>query len=537
MNDKIGLLKGELLRSHIGGFHIRSPQGLPIIIQSDPYQIRLCDISSGQPVVTDEVIISLEDQHRLDLIRISIDTVMEQIHHYTADDYQELIRDLINPDGISSPDELYRLENGSILMKNEADRLIPQYCESLKQALSIGANSFFQSFVKVLDDLCEGIAADWSNTTVENFLQVAIKQLPCEHPEGWLMHDHAGDEIQDPDTSWMSSIPSTDLEAYWLRRILDEMWYGEIELQAYKAHTLKRNVPNMILNLSSARMPEIIDGTNLYEIKKDGLWLDFGGSLTAGLSTNLVKKVLEHHDQALIIDLIKLFTTLWNERPDVQRSRMVDIPDRWEGLVEMLHLRYDTASSSKKMLTKTKNACRLLESIRWGSGWDDHVKLMSFEGLARNRQLTATYHAGFYDPLSKSERLVPILDHPKGKTNTRAYYNRLGLALGMWLVDNSQSYLASNGLGVKLDDKGYQYLMEHAGFPRRNRVDSALEAFEDHGAIKRHQSSEGDFIGLGELNLEGERLIIEGAKISKRASQRGRRSANKRRKLRLGKKT
>ena len=36
MSNKIDLLKGELLRNHIGGFHIRSPQGLPIIIQSDP---------------------------------------------------------------------------------------------------------------------------------------------------------------------------------------------------------------------------------------------------------------------------------------------------------------------------------------------------------------------------------------------------------------------------------------------------------------------------------------------------------------------
>lgn len=495
-------LRGELVSSEgVGVFTILSP-ARDMVTRIAPYfELRR---TSGEVRATDEdheklaadvikdalddddsVIISLEPEHRSAMIKISLLTVRDRIQSYQPDDYKRVISEFIEEQ------HLPRLDRGALLMKNELDDISTGVCATLIQALDHSIDSLFTEYVKMLKrfDPTHGQAFE-EHVTLGQFTRLSVTQLAYTDQYG----------------EYLTSL----LKAGWIKPIIESLWCGEICARADKTPKLQRNVPEMFLELGKAVPASLLNQeSTILEVKQDRIWLEFNGDITAGLTPEIVEMVLKQHNQGLIIDLLKLFTTLWNERPQIQRSGRFNIDGRWQGLVELLHDRYGTATGGDSTM-KVINSCRLLEALRWGENWADHEKLISFGGRKRNEQLIVTYLEGFTEPLRKHERLIPIIQHPKGATRSRALYNRFGLALGSWLVDHSINYHFNGGAGVEFNKDAYRYFRSAVGFQRNSDVDKALNAFEDFGAITRQDG----LLDLGEINGEGKQLILEGARRS-----------------------
>lgn len=449
----------------------------------------------GGLAVTQETIISLNIVHRLELLRLSIKTISKYFMDYTAKDFESFLRSVIGEDKHDL------IERGSILLVNELEATFPSICGLLIESLT-DTNVFYDHFITLLERLSPDYGASYKDRTCkDDFINNCIKQ--CTHTDGRESDDH-------------EPYLTSTLRAFWLPPILMAIWEGDLKYRAYKTPKLQRNVNDLFLDIAHV---DLCPNPDSDKVKQDKIWVEFSGELTAGLSPTLVDKVLRQHDQGIVIDLIKLFTTLWNENPDIQRRNSVNIPNRFNGLLDMLHERYGLSKCNANM-TKVIRSCQLIEAIRWGTDWTDHEKLMAFGGRKRNQQLVVTYLEGFRNPLVKSERLVPILNHPKGKGRSHPSFNRFGLALGSWLVEHSHIYYNSGGTGVPLDESAYCYFKQKVGFKRKADVDRAIASFQDSGAI----TLTGGVLGLGEINEEGKRLILEGAHGSIRGARGGRKS-------------
>lgn len=508
-------LRGELIFSFgLGVFHIFSPSHMTLFTgELEPNE----NTDEPEPtlIIADEEnneLLNLKNpEHMIDFIRLSLQAVSDQAHRYQSSDFEPVIARYLDDD-----DEVYKLTHGAVLMKNEIDLKIGGICSGLMSALDQGLDHFHSKFIEILKRQSEEQAQKFADEIPkERFLKNAITLCDASP----VTSSDSTDDVPPK----RSPSGGTFLHATWLEPIIYILWASELVKLADKTPKLQRNVNTMILELARTppQFPDEIP-SSIIEMKEDQIWLDFNGGITAGLTPEVVSLVLAQRDQAFVIDLLKLFTTLWNENPNVQRNKWWNIPGRWAGLVELLNARYGTSRGGDSTM-KVINACRLLEALRWGTSWADHSKLLSFGGRKRNEQLIVTYMPGFWGQLTKHERLIPILNHPPGQTRSRALYNRFGLALGSWLVDNSHEYLTNDGTGVPLNSAAYKYFTQQVGFGRRADVDRALRAFENQGAI----SCENGLIGLGEKNLEGKRLILEGAKRSHRGRLSGLKSRRK----------
>jgi len=489
-------LRGELIPEEgIGAFVILSPHQ-PVVTRMIPsFGILKArrhpdqtadfdhDLDDARVVISDamhddDVIISLDMDHRSEMIKLSLLTMRDRVRNLQPRHYLALVEDLSESE---QPEVNHR---GAMLMKNEVDSKFAGICSALITAIEASDEMFYSEYLNIIEGLDEEYRSMFAKeyTIPEDLMRAAIDQIE----------------------------ETTLLVASWVDPILSALWYGELYSRAYKAPIVQQNVPKMILELAKTKPSSIVSiDSPIVELKQDRIWLEFNGDITAGLTPEIVDLVLKQHNQGMIIDLLKLFTVLWNENPDVQRSHYYNIEGRWQGLVAMLHERYGTATGGDSMM-KVINSCRLLEALRWGTTWVDHSKLISFGGRKRNELLIVSYLEGFWVPLRNHERIVPILNHPKGATRSRALYNRFGLALGSWLVDNSISYHFNGGAGVEFGDDAYKYFRSAVGFKRNADVDRALNAFEDHGAVVRQNG----LLGLGEVNDEGKQVILGGARRS-----------------------
>lgn len=451
-----------------------------------------------------DLILTISPEYRLDLLRLSLVTIRDQAHYYEEYQFEHFLKEL-------SPKTPELHELGSIQMKNEAKRF-KAICSKLLIALDAGEDLFYQEYLALIYRLNPDSTFSVSQA---QFMEHSVKQHYLKYKDE-----------QSNDVKW----PTPHLYATWLKPILEAMWLGDIIHRAYKDPKIQHNVNEMFLDLAHIEfVPTLVEQKS----KQDRIWFDFdSGGITAGLSPKVVEKVLAQHNQGIIIDLLKLFTTLWNEHPDIQRTRCFNIPNRWNGLAELLHDRYGLSINGKNT-QNIINSCRLLEALRWGTSWQDHSKLLAFGGRKRNEQLIVSYMEGFWQPLTDHERLIPILNHPKGIGRSRPFYNRFGLAIGSWLVQNSHAYYDSGGLGVQLDDEAYQYFQNRVGFSRKSDVDKAIDVFMKHDAVVKVDG----LLGLGHVNDDGAKLILEGAKKSIAGRRGGLESQKRNRdKLKLGKK-
>ena len=520
----------------LGCFEIVSING-PVLTISEPH-FRLLKATVDQEdhvEIDDEELLSLDVAHRETLLRMSIKVIRDQASFYRPADYEGLVTESIKYTFERQKlaerfdlDEQYSLkkqiQRGSLMMVNEVKSRIYEITSSLLNAIDDGIENFYDEFIRVLARYSEEWSATFQSTySLEKFKTSAVKQHEIKEPS---LHD----------SSQVRSYPTGLLVASWFRPVLIAMWRGEFSKIADKSPGVYQTISDMFLDL--AREPPQWYADNIGQApallaeeaallaeeaallaREDRLWLEFrsdfgGGPITAGLSPNVIAQVLEQHDRSIPIDLLKLFTTLWTEHPEVQRSNTFNIPGRWEGLLEMLSERYGL-SKNKTNLMNVKQSCRLLESMRYGASWDDHEKLIAFGGRKRNHQLTATYLEGLTRPFKTHERLAPILNHPQGKGRSRPLYTRMGLTLGLLFVDHSKDYYHSGGIGIEMTDEVYDFIKQRAGFRRNSDVDKVLDAFKDHGAIERQDG----LIGLGEKNDDGKLLVLEGARRSIKGRQ------------------
>jgi hypothetical protein len=519
ISNTYNLLGNLVPNEGLGVFVILSPQR-PIVTQIQPKFAILkakrevsqtsdfySDLDDAKVVISEslnenDIIISLDIKYRLELLKLSILTLSDQAHRYQSSDYLPLIISQIDDS------QNHLLRHGPAQMKDEVSSKIRETCSALLTAISErGLDGFYEEHSSILKRISPDFAEEFRNSfSQDEFIKAAISQHISKDEQG--------------------SCPTTLLVARWLRPILIALWREDIIYYADKSPKLQRNVGNMVLKVGSTSLDIVGAEPPIVEFEQDRVWLDFNGGLTAGLTPKVVNSVLKLHNQSIIIDLLKLFATLWCESPQIQRSHSYNIPNRWDGLTQLLHERYGNAIGGRNT-ERVINGCRLLEALRWGKRWDDHDKLLIFSGRKRNQELFVSYQSGFWGPMMRHERLVPILNHPKGGNRSRALYNRFGLALGCWLLDHCYTYHHSGGLGVAFDDDAYSYFREHVGFKRKSDVDKALDAFENFGAITRPNG----LLGLGEKNTEGKRMILEGTEASITGRRGGLKSKRRKNKL------
>ena len=432
---------------------------------------------------------------RARFMRLSIVAMREQSAHYNHSDYVNFLMNEL------AEDERHKLKVGAHLLKNDFDLKFEAMASSLLDALAVNMSKFYERYLALLHEWDAGTEHRF-DVTEEKFIERSIRQ--------WETTDEDGEKSQ-----------TSLLHAYWIYPILRALWADLSEI-AYKIPFARKNVPEMILEVAAAQPTEVCFEAARYQFDNN-IWLDLGGFKNAGLSPNAVQRVLAQHDQAYLIDILKLLTTLYIERADIQITSRLNIPRRYAGLTQMLSERYGTANNGESR-AKVVDACRFLDAVRWGTDFENHRKLVSFEGLSRHDELVITYLQGFIKPIRAGERLVPILEHPKGSTRNRAHYNRLGLALGCLLVDESHQYLSAAGWGIPLNDNAYSRLQRDTGFSRRSKLSAALQAFEKDGAIEINDG----IIRLGEKNRAGEKLILDGESNRKKQARRGRKGRRNR---------
>jgi hypothetical protein len=234
-----------------------------------------------------------------------------------------------------------------------------------------------------------------------------------------------------------------------------------------------------------------------------------------GLTTNKIKEVLNQQHKAQIFDVAKYLINTYTSDPNTYLHKQLVVDRGYKGFTELLNETYSTQF----------NEVKIKEALHW---WDalriNHKKMndlppqqiFTLDSIPALNQLLIRYGAGITDHLNR--RLVPILNHPEGKRRARVVYNKLGLALSSWLVEESHLYKSNGGAGIPFGDSEINYLKDLVGASSRRIIINALGEFEEYGAIERNQG----FIKLGRENKDQEGTIIEGVKRSMKRSKDGR---------------
>lgn len=439
-------------------------------------------------------------EHYLQVFQASIRMVQEQSSRYNSQDFRRFIISRLR--GNDKDEGL--INRACELMKHEIDIKIPSICEALYGHLDNGLDEFPSHYYKLLSAQGEEYKKIFEKTVPSSYLRdglitnfKVVEEAFGEH----ISHDNGLFNCQ------------------WLIPILEAWWEEDLKPRAIKMDALPLHTPNIILDLASARIPEVTTGNafDRYEYTPN-VWLD--SQALGGLPPATVDRILTQHNKAYVIDILKLLTSLWGERADIQRAGRFNMPRRYAGLAEMLNERYQISMGGDTQ-SNLVAACHFLNALRFAQSESSYENLVSVGGLESRGQLIFTYLEGFLNPIKKGERLVPILDHPQGSTRSRALYNRLGLSIGCFLVDNSDTYFRSGGAGVPLDAKAVGYLQQRSGYSKRSGLNKALSVFEAEGAIEISN----DLMKLGEKNVAGEELIFQGIKKSIRGRKGGLKSS------------
>lgn len=225
-----------------------------------------------------------------------------------------------------------------------------------------------------------------------------------------------------------------------------------------------------------------------------------------GLTTDKIKDILSQQGSAYIFDIAKHLICSYTSDPKIYTDKRLVVDRGYKGFTERLSDEYSTKF----------NEVYVKESLLW---WDSvrirhgninvpAQTIFTLDGRPSRDQLLINYGQAITDPAS--QRLVPILNHPQGKKQSRALWNKLGLALSSFLVDNSLVYQSNAGVGVRFGNKEIDELKTLLNASQRRTIINALRAFEEDEAIER---SDG-FLKLGPKNTEQELTIFEGASKS-----------------------
>lgn len=225
-----------------------------------------------------------------------------------------------------------------------------------------------------------------------------------------------------------------------------------------------------------------------------------------GLTTDKIKDILSQQGSAYIFDIAKHLICSYTSDPKIYTDKRLIVDRGYKGFTERLSDEYSTKF----------NEVYVKESLLW---WDSvrirhgninvpAQTIFTLDGRPSRDQLLINYGQAITDPAS--QRLVPILNHPQGKKQSRALWNKLGLALSSFLVDNSLVYQSNAGVGVRFGTKEIDELKTLLNASQRRTIINALRAFEEDEAIER---SDG-FLKLGPKNTEQELTIFEGASKS-----------------------
>ena len=225
-----------------------------------------------------------------------------------------------------------------------------------------------------------------------------------------------------------------------------------------------------------------------------------------GLTTDKIKDILSQQGSAYIFDIAKHLICSYTSDPKIYTEKRLIIDRGYKGFTERLSDEYSTKF----------NEVYVKESLLW---WDSvRVRhgninvpaqtIFTLDGRPSKDQLLINYGQAITNPASK--RLVPILNHPQGKKQSRALWNKLGLALSSFLVDNSLVYQSNASVGIRFGSKEIDDLKILLNASQRRTILRALDAFKEAEAI---ELSDG-FLKLGSINTEQELTIFEGASKS-----------------------
>ena len=366
------------------------------------------ELSSSADIM---VILTLGEEDRELALRLSLLALREGVERYKPSDFHHIVSKLLDED------KSHRLETGAKRLKVELDRSFDAICVSLLRALDIGLDEFYDEYLKAMSNIDPNEAKAFE--------------------EDMLREDFIYDYSIKLDKSFSPHIypASTSLTANWINPIIHAIWHKRVNGKWTPA--LHDNVSKTLIHVSTAapiQLKENVDeqyqiGTELIDPRIGGriVWLDTGRFQRAGLSPQAVEFVLRQHNQALIIDVVRLLVDKWTEDLLIQEIKKFDEPRGYQGLVDELGERYGL-SVDRKARQKVIGACRFLDAVRWGPSFENHLKFSSFEtGPRPQDELTVSYMKGFTQQLS-SERLIPMIQVPKGQPRSRATNNRLGLS-------------------------------------------------------------------------------------------------------------
>lgn len=453
------------------------------LVDEDEMGIRL----NSTPVLT------LQAEHRLNLIQISLDAVSAQAELYSGQDFSHHIRTI--------DDEAFEgtIMRGGLMLKEAMSLLLPGYCARLSNALEAGPHKFYDEYMLILESLNEPekkeIHALIPNTKI-------LMEGSIQHRSGSL------------------------LKAEWLIGIITELWHGGVRNQASRTAALRYTMSDQLLRVQSQvrSLPQADTHTPLDE----GLYLD--RAKISALPMDVANRVLDSGKAALIFDLLVLFIEIVNTSYTMSRAKRpcIVFPGGFAEMTRTLSERFGTATGHSYQ-ERVRDACTWLNALQWRDttkGRD--LRFVSIERDSFSSPVEVTFLMGMMRDFNPTDRLVPQLDHPKGSTKGRALYNRLGWAIGLMIVERSRDhprdYLMSRGL--IFNDDMIEELKRRTGASRKRVVVKGLNAFIDHGAL---EIADGH-MKLGPLNVEADDLIVKGAKLSRNASKRGQLAAEKKRK-------
>lgn len=441
--------------------------------------------------ITDNILVDVHSGRDLAAILKATLLSFQEFHtSYTEENYYNLLTSTFAfPD-----DEKHHINNGPKLLKERVEERVIHVIPSLLSALeSNGIDGFYQEFKGLLSEDVVGQIHNKNPFPFGLNTFVAISQFST------AIH------VLDQDYG----VGPISIEIRWLKWLVLSEWRSNVADDAHKSPKLQYDFVQLITDL-----PRYVDQNALTAIdglyplrtfKEDQLYID-SSAFKAGLSQKTVDRVLSQYDKAMALDVIRYLTKAYQRSDQVQREKELFIEGRYNGFARLLSEETQTSVNIQRL----KDACTWLDGLRYGTGSTNKVKFFTFEGLERKDELFAIYGKGFTSSISESNRLVPILEHPMGGTNSRKYYLRLGFALAALFVDKSLEYYLSGGEGITIDDELIRRLQNQVGYGRKSRFNEALRRFENEGAIIINN----DRWKLGEQNTAGEAMILEGAALS-----------------------
>ncbi len=438
----------------------------------------------GEPILT------LELKHRLSLIQITIDMISAQVNHYESAHFSYFIST------IDSDVRPSAAERGGEMIRQTLDQVMQSYCARLSDTLKAGPNEFYNEYVMILAEL---------NPDEVGNIRERI-------PNAKALVENAIGLTDYPASSWGS------LVARWFTGIVTQLWYGDVKHDAIKSPVMGITVSKGLIRAQDRKVLMPLAPTSSYpwyaETER------YAETEAVKVPESMIKPILNMKNQAVIIDIIRLLLFTYYETQTVRRnSNRLCIPGGYKGLTQLLAERFGT-STGRKQQTNVRKACNCLDMMRFING-DEKVGLFAIEH--RNKQLLITYLSGATDPLEDHERLIPLIHYPKGRTKSRARYNKFAFAVCTLIADESDTYLKNECRGIPLTQEVITRLRIDIGAGRNSDVHDLINEWRSSGAL----ISDPELLGLGQINEEANSVLSVGAQMKERGRRGGLKSAKK----------